>query len=81
VADLVSALKAGDLPCTTRVVVAEFQARQYARRADLAVVGTVGILVRALQKGLLGQVEAQKLLNWKIVAGYRSPIRKLDEIL
>lgn len=59
----------------------DYDARKYAQRARLTVVGTIGILISTVQKGFIHLDEAQKLLDRMIAAGYRSPITRLDNIL
>jgi hypothetical protein len=57
------------------------QARKYALQAGIVVIGSVGILVRCVQKGLISETDAQALLDRMIDTGYHSPITNLDEIL
>lgn len=55
-------------------------ARQIAGRYAIVVIGTVGILLRCLRRGILTQPQAQTALDQMIAAGYRSPITDIGEI-
>jgi len=57
------------------------QARKIALQSGLTVIGSVGILMRSVQKSLLSKTDAQVLLERMILSGYHSPISNLDEIL
>ena len=52
-------------------------ARQYARRAGIPVIGSVGILIRNIQVSDLSLNKAQVLLETMIWGGHRPPIRRL----
>lgn len=56
-------------------------ARAAARRHDIPVTGTLGILVVAVQQGHLSRMRANTLLDAMIDAGYRSPIDRIDPLL
>jgi predicted nucleic acid-binding protein len=56
-------------------------ARQYAKKSGLAIIGSVGILLRNVQRNNLSLNDAQTILDEMISAGYRSPIQRLDEFL
>ena len=55
--------------------------RQFAQRAGVPVIGSVGILIRSVQKELLSLHAAQGLLDRMVAAGYRSPINRLDDLM
>ena len=57
------------------------QARAIAREHRIPVSGTIGLLVRAVRRGLISRDEANTLLTSMIAAGYRSPAEKLDQWL
>jgi predicted nucleic acid-binding protein len=59
----------------------DLDARMAAARHGVAVTGTVGILLRGVQQGLLARDEANHLLQVMIAAGFRSPVRSLDALL
>ena len=54
-------------------------ARRYAKRANVPVIGTVGILARNVQDHRLALEDAQRLLNAMIAAGYRSSFSRLSD--
>jgi len=54
-------------------------ARRAAKRYDIEVIGTLGILRRCVKRNLLLQSEAQTLLEEMIAAGYYSPTRNLKD--
>jgi predicted nucleic acid-binding protein len=54
-------------------------ARRHAKRANVPVVGSLGILIRNVQENRITLSDAQVLLDTMIAAGYRSPISRLDE--
>ncbi len=56
-------------------------ARRYARQSGIAVTGTLGILVRLVQKGLLSTGEANVLLAEMTKHGYYSPLADLSSLL
>lgn len=56
-------------------------ARDEARRHDIPVTGTLGILVAAVQRGVLSQTEGNALLKAMIDSGYRSPVDRIDSLL
>ena len=57
------------------------QARKHAIQAGLIVIGSIGILVRCIKKGLIDKPAAQEILDKMIMAHYYSPITNLDEII
>jgi predicted nucleic acid-binding protein len=54
--------------------------RKLAQRLSVPVIGSIGILVAAVNKQLLDKVDAQRLLEQMIQSGYYSPISNLDQI-
>jgi predicted nucleic acid-binding protein len=54
-------------------------ARRHARRGNVPVIGTVGILISNIQQNMLSFADGQRLLETIIAAGYRSPISRLDD--
>lgn len=57
------------------------QARKYALQAGVIAVGSVGILIRCIDKELISKPDAQALLDRMIAANYHSPISSLDDIM
>jgi predicted nucleic acid-binding protein len=57
------------------------QARKYGLQVGVTIIGSVGILIRCIEQGLISKSEAQVLLDRMIAANYHSPISSLDEIL
>lgn len=55
-------------------------ARTLARRLDVAVTGTIGILIRLVRDGHLTHSAAEALLAGMIAAGFRSPVQHLGEV-
>lgn len=58
----------------------DFAARRTAELKGLAVSGTLGVLARLIDAGLLSLAEADDLLAQMIDHGYRSPVRSLESI-
>jgi len=56
-------------------------ARRYARQAGIAVTGTLGILVRLVEKNVISQAEANAMLALMVQHGYRSPLKDLSVLL
>lgn len=56
-------------------------ARRYARQSGIPVTGTLGILVRLVQKRLLSLDEANLLLAEMVKYGYYSPVTDLSLLL
>lgn len=53
-------------------------ARKVARDLGISITGTIGILLRAVQREILSDSQAQWALDEMIAAGYYSPVSKLD---
>ena len=62
------------------MVISNFAA---AGRRDLRIVGsgTLGVLVRAVKRGILSAEEGNQLLGEMIGRGYRSPYSRLESLL
>lgn len=56
-------------------------ARDEARRHDIPVTGTLGILVASVQREVLLRTEGNALLRAMIDSGYRSPVDRIDALL
>jgi predicted nucleic acid-binding protein len=56
-------------------------ARQWARRLAIPLTGTIGILAASVERRKLSLEDGNHLLQELIVAGYRSPMTTLDELL
>jgi predicted nucleic acid-binding protein len=81
-------LNAGEAACLAmasvrgyRVFTDDRDAREVAVQMQVPVSGTLGLLVRLIGQSHLTLVDANDLLHRMIVAGYRSPISDLGEIL
>jgi hypothetical protein len=86
--ELPSQLGAGERTCLAAAIQRQGvfasddqQARKYALQIGLIVIGSIGILVRCVKKGLISKMDAQALLDRMIAENYHSPITNLDEIL
>lgn len=55
-------------------------ARKYAKRENIPVIGSIGILIGNIQQNRLSLSTAQALLDRMIAAGYRSPITRLADL-
>jgi predicted nucleic acid-binding protein len=53
-------------------------ARRHTKRANVPIIGSVGILIRNIQQERLSLSDAQSCLDIMIAAGYRSPVSKLE---
>jgi predicted nucleic acid-binding protein len=56
-------------------------ARKQARRYEIPVTGTIGVLARAVEKSGISLEEGNRLLTRMIDDGYRSPVERLDDLL
>jgi len=56
-------------------------ARAAARRLDVPVTGTLGILALAVRRQLLTLAQANALLADMVAVGYRSPMERLDTLV
>lgn len=64
-----------------RVASDDKDARQWARRLDVPLTGTVGILAALVKRGKLSLEDGNRLLQELIAAGYRSPMTTLNGLL
>jgi predicted nucleic acid-binding protein len=55
-------------------------AHKLAAQLKIPVSGTVGILLRPVQIDALSLAEANRILNEMILKGYRSAIKRLDDL-
>lgn len=83
-----AALNAGEAACLAmalnrgcRVVTDDRDAREFARRLQIPLSGTLGVLIRLVDIGSLGIDHADALLSRMIAAGYRSPVLSLQELV
>jgi len=81
-------LSAGEASCIAiaqcggyRIYTDDRAARRIAQRLLLPVSGTLGILARAVDQGVLSISIADGLLGRMIAGGYRAPITSLAEVL
>jgi len=58
----------------------DLDARRAARRYDVPATGTVGILIRCVQRGCVAREQANHLLAKMIALGYRSPVANLNAL-
>ena len=56
----------------------DFDARRFAQRASLPVSGSIGILVKAVDKGIISKEEGDDLLQRMIEKGFYSPVETLN---
>lgn len=56
-------------------------ARKVANILGVPVSGTIGVLVRCVEKGLITKEEGNQILKEMIIKGFYSPISDLDEIV
>jgi predicted nucleic acid-binding protein len=83
-----AALNAGEATCLAmalnrgcRVLTDDHDAREFARRLQIPLSGTLGVLVRLTDTGTLDTAQADALLSRMIAAGYRSPVLSLKELV
>ena len=63
------------------LVTDDLDARKTATRMEVAVTGTVGVLVLCVQQGLISLGEGNDLLKRMIDGTYRAPVDRLDGLL
>jgi predicted nucleic acid-binding protein len=85
---LLSRLNAGEAACLAiavhrgcRIVTDDRDAREYAHHLRVPLSGTLGVLVRLVDIGVLDPKKADTLLSRMMAAGYRSPVATLQDIL
>jgi predicted nucleic acid-binding protein len=59
----------------------DFEAREYAKKFNVIVSGTIGVLRASVYKNLITENQGEDFLNVMIKNGYRSPIKRLMDIL
>jgi len=64
-----------------KILTDDLDARRLAQRRGIPVSGTIGVLVIAIQKGILSSDEGNAMLSKMIAKGYFSPFERLDELL
>jgi len=64
-----------------KVLTDDLDARKTANILGVPVSGTIGVLVRCVEKGIATKDEADKILREMIERGFYSPISDLDEII
>jgi predicted nucleic acid-binding protein len=86
--DFLRKLNGGEAACLAmalarrcRILTDDRDARETARRLRIPLSGTLGVLVRLVDIGVLSLDEADALLFRMIAAGYRSPVVSLSGIL
>ncbi len=81
-------LGAGEASCLAvarergyRLATDDKDARRLARQLGISLAGTIGILAILVKQGQLPLVEGDRLLQYMIAAGYRSPLTTLEDLL
>ena len=83
-----SRLNAGEAACLAisvtrdcRILTDDRDAREFARRLEIPLSGTLGVLVRLIDIGSLNLEEADAFLSQMMAAGYRSPVASLIDLV
>lgn len=63
-----------------KILTDDMDARKFAHRMGIPVSGTIGVLVSAIEKGIISKQEADDLLSKMIDKGFYSHIKRLDEL-
>lgn len=63
------------------LVTDDLDARRLARELGVRITGSIGILVACVRAGLVNLDGANALLDMMITAGFRSPVRLLDDLV
>jgi len=61
------------------VLTDDFDVRKFAQRTGIPVSGTIGVLVKAVEKGIISMEEGNEMLRKMIEKGFYSPIETLDK--
>lgn len=84
---LVSRLNAGEAACLAmalirncRILTDDRDGREFARHLKIPLSGTLGVLVRLIDLGVLNLDDADALLSQMTTVGYRSPVASLQEL-
>ncbi|MEA2055067.1 MAG: DUF3368 domain-containing protein [Candidatus Thermoplasmatota archaeon] len=64
-----------------KILTDDFDARKFAQRIAIPVSGTIGVLVKAVEKGIISAREGQKILHKMIGRGFYSSIEDFYRIL
>ena len=59
----------------------DLDARRFAQQGSISVSGTIGILVKAIDRGQLSREHGNHLLHLMIANGFYSPVESLDKFL
>jgi len=59
----------------------DLDARRFAQQGSISVSGTIGILVKAIDRGQLSREHGNHLLQLMITKGFYSPVESLDQFL
>ncbi len=59
----------------------DLDARRFAQQGSISVSGTIGILVKAIDRGQLSREHGNHLLHLMIAKGFYSPVESLDQFL
>jgi predicted nucleic acid-binding protein len=85
---LLSRLNAGEAACLAmalirncRILTDDRDAREFARHLKIPLSGTLGVLVRLIDLGVLNLDDADALLSQMMTAGYRSPVASLQDLV
>ena len=85
---LLSRLNAGEAACLAmalirkcRILTDDRDAREFARHLRIPLSGTLGVLVRLIDLGVLNLDGADALLSQMMMAGYRSPVTSLQDLV
>ena len=85
---LLSRLNAGEAACLAmalirkcRILTDDGDAREFARHLKVPLSGTLGVLVRLIDLGVLNLDDADALLSQMMTAGYRSPVTSLQDLV
>jgi predicted nucleic acid-binding protein len=85
---LLSRLNAGEAACLAmalirkcRILTDDRDAREFARHLKIPLSGTLGVLVRLIDLGVLNLEDTDALLSQMMTAGYRSPVASLRDLV
>jgi predicted nucleic acid-binding protein len=67
--------------CNMKILTDDSDARKVANILGVPVSGTIGVLVRCVEKNIISKEEGNQILKEMIVKGFYSPISDLDEIV
>jgi hypothetical protein len=58
----------------------DLDARRFAQKGSICVSGSIGVLVKAIDRGQLSMVQGNHLLHLMIAKGFYSPVETLDQL-